>query len=65
MLQIGTVVEYSLAGWDEGTITGIEQPWLPSGDDAPLYEVTLYDGRVGYATESQVWPRGAPKITEE
>ena len=54
MLKPGTVVECATAGWEEGVITGAEQPWLPSGDDTYLYEVKLYDGRIAYATDTQL-----------
>ena len=53
-IAIGTVVQCSTADWEEGEVTGTEQPWVASGDDSILYEVALLDGRTTYACESQL-----------
>lgn len=53
MYAIGVRVYVSFARMG-GVIIGVEYPWRESGDESELWEVELNDGRVCYATSSQL-----------
>jgi len=54
ILASGTIVQVHHAGYEQGEIVGVEHPWLPSGDDTPLYEVKLHDERTVFAVRGQL-----------